>query len=466
MSSSTNTTREFYFTSDGLYVNITSSNYFLPNYVTYLSLTNSFFFLSCYAIFYLCFAIMLFILQKRKIPIKKNPKILFTTVGIFVGIQCANLLIRIMYESWTWNAKNLYDSGQTLFRVEYFFGWKVLASLTTCSLFWNYVFVFVILFFVQLMFWKTAWSLRAISKQFYHFFRILNIVIFSLFITLMTLIVIVIPFIEYSAELYLVDSKTRTNVYYGLFSALVTMFLFDSFTTVLSAISIVKGIRKNSSKFRSSGSSSSFISLSRNNPFIVTLGLMIGLILCILCQILAAAIASSVGSGKSGLKIIWHFFTCLAVLIFAVLSLLLFYPMFIQTEKVLLKLNELDSGRRRSTTIQSPVIPHVQTKSNETNTQSTPEIQSQNSPEQVNPSIILTFNDPTPQSSPTTSQIPKNSSTIALIDTSAYATTTSEPITPLSTPPLMMMTSPSSISMNSPSPPTTMNNSDVPSSYV
>lgn len=63
------------------------------------------------------------------------------------------------------------------------------------------------------------------------------------------------------------------------------------------------------------------MSLIRINPFIVTLGLMIGLILCILCQILAAAIASSVATGQTGLKIIWHFFCCLTVVIFAVLSL-------------------------------------------------------------------------------------------------------------------------------------------------
>ncbi|KAG2378670.1 hypothetical protein C9374_007818 [Naegleria lovaniensis] len=249
---------------------------------------------------------MILVLRQRKIPIKKNPKILFTIVVIFVAIQCFNLIIRAMYDIWNINAHYRFDGGQQVFKASYFLGMNVMGALSTWTFFWNYVFVFVILFFVQLMFWKTAWSLRAISKRFYHFFRILNIVIFSIFISIEILVVALIPFIEYASETGLIETNTRTNLTIGLFSALIWMFLFDTFTAVLSGICIVKGIRQNQSKFATKGQNS-LLSLNKNNPFVVTLGLTIGLILCILCQLLAAGIATSTLSlDRTGLKVIWH----------------------------------------------------------------------------------------------------------------------------------------------------------------
>ncbi|KAG2388584.1 hypothetical protein C9374_000023 [Naegleria lovaniensis] len=307
-------------------VNVTSIDYFLPSYLNAISLANSLFFLTCYFIFFSCFGIMLFIItKKRKISLKKNPKILFILVAIFVSIQCATLFVRIVFDSWSMDARALKEKdSQQLFSKGYFFSLKAVGALTTLLSTINYVFVFVILFHVQMVFWTSAQQLGALSTTLYERIKKVTSALFGVFAFFSLMAVLTATIAQLLNDTTVISSSTMAIILYSCFAVLCSAFLFDIILTLMSGFFILKGIHKNSSYFKSF---KLLCSCKQSNPFLVTFGLMIGLILCVCGQLLATALVSAAGSSRgSGLKIL---------LIFATLSLLLFHPMFVQTERAL-----------------------------------------------------------------------------------------------------------------------------------
>ncbi|EFC45636.1 predicted protein [Naegleria gruberi] len=90
------------------------------------------------------------------------------------------------------------------------------------------------------------------------------------------------------------------------------------------------------------------------NPFIVIVSLMIGLVLCIFLQIFAGVLAGVLLSTElKHLKFLWHFFNGLGIIVFAILNLCLFYPLFVQTQMVFEELHIDDVKSTVSSQVQS-----------------------------------------------------------------------------------------------------------------
>lgn len=142
----------FEFTGDGLNVNITSVDYVLPVWVNSVSIGNSTLYLFAYSIFYLSFFTMLYYITIRnKLELKRNAKILFMMVGIFVGIGILNLLSRTMVDIMYINVRIRLEKGETIFDRGYFIAWNFFASVTTFLMFSNYVVLYIIVFYVKMI---------------------------------------------------------------------------------------------------------------------------------------------------------------------------------------------------------------------------------------------------------------------------------------------------------------------------
>jgi len=99
-----------------------------------------------------------------------------------------------------------------------------------------------------------------------------------------------------------------------------------------SGILIINTVKRISGKVSSAVSSGQQNIM--HNPLTITFALLVGLILCVLLMLVSFAIGSIVASFVDDYKAVWHFFNCLGVLIFVVIILFLFYPMFIDTEQL------------------------------------------------------------------------------------------------------------------------------------
>ncbi|KAL9643982.1 hypothetical protein ABK040_005450 [Willaertia magna] len=112
---------------------------------------------------------------------------------------------------------------------------------------------------------------------------------------------------------------------------------------------VSQSIQKNVSKLNSSGRISLDQSFEKRvqSPFKITIGLMIGLVLCILLEIVSIGLAAGVTSFEN-VKAVWHFFNCLGVLIYSVLVLFLFYPLFLDSEMALKEIEKRNQTMKES----------------------------------------------------------------------------------------------------------------------
>jgi len=139
------------------------------------------------------------------------------------------------------------------------------------------------------------------------------------------------------AKMGLISKLAQTLVYVGCFLTLVVLLLFYSIMIVSSGVVIVKSIRKTSQAVHSAVHTKHSL---LQNPFAITFALLVGLLCCVVTELLAFGIGSAVTSDTEDYKFVWHFFNCAGVLIFAVIALLLFYPMFEDTDKVMGKITD------------------------------------------------------------------------------------------------------------------------------
>jgi len=169
---------------------------------------------------------------------------------------------------------------------------------------------------------------RAISKKTYRIiYWTLNVSLSIIFVFESTSIVI-LAILFFLTNMQIVSNST-TLVVNVVCAAIGFVLFIVGFTLLMTAGSLViKTIRRTSMTVKQASSSHT------RNPIFVTIGLISGLLVCILFQLIAAAIASAISADLSGIKVIWHLVNSLGVLIFSIIIMLLFSPMFIQTESV------------------------------------------------------------------------------------------------------------------------------------
>ncbi|KAG2388031.1 hypothetical protein C9374_000881 [Naegleria lovaniensis] len=378
------------------YANVSYTHY-LPVWVNSLSMANSIFYLICFGLYYLSMAFFLYKIKSRKIELKRNHKLLFVLAIVFVAIQSMTLIIRVVYDGLHLYARIYTESTGNLLRMEFLIALNLMGALTIFFMFSDFIFLFIVLFYFQKIFWTTAKMMGAISRKALSRIQImLNVttVIFSVTSLVMVLLAAIFFFFQ---KTDMVGKPPTTGVYVGCFVVIFTMLVYDAVITIISGVLVMRSIKQtikavmtssqryaqrhyqpritspltssslsdhnvdksnanisnttlsvqqqvvNSSHPHSTNDNNTSTTILRTSidgrkmeqriqsPFKVTFGLLLGLVACIFFQLLAAGIASAAVE-IDVVKMIWYFFNCLGVLVFAVIILCLFYPMFVNTE--------------------------------------------------------------------------------------------------------------------------------------
>jgi len=188
----------------------------------------------------------------------------------------------------------------------------------------------------------------AITKKTLNIIYIVMNISSVIFIISSVLMVFLVAIFFYLKKLDIVDKIPTTLVYVVCFLVVLVMLILDGTMAVWSGILVVKTIKntsravmaasqksKQNQKHGSQATSRTSIDQKFEqkiqSPFKITFGLIMALVLCVVIQLLAAAVASGAAE-IDFVKCIWYFLNCLAVLVFAVIILFLFYPVFVDTD--------------------------------------------------------------------------------------------------------------------------------------
>nr|CAG4715650.1 unnamed protein product [Naegleria fowleri] len=336
-------------TNNNMNVNITTTSYanltlkdVQPLWVSYSTLTNSSFFFICYLIYFLVVALFLQRVSSKN-QLKRNHKILLTLTVIFVGIQTFIQLLRIANDSLQVRGRQLLESQQ-LVGLQFFVAMNVMGGVTTFFTFSNFISFFIILFVVQNIFWETAKLVRSISEKSFKIIRVTICVVNVIFIVL-TLSLVILTGVCYSLlGLGMIAKNVATSVFVCVFVIVVYMIVFDSIMVLTSGILVIKTIKTTAANTvkamtlrplekQTSRSSFDLQTFERRvqSPFKITFGLLIAMLVCMSMEIIAGGIASAVAEIET-LRLVWYIFNCGGILIFAIIILFLFFPLFFGNE--------------------------------------------------------------------------------------------------------------------------------------
>lgn len=149
-------------------------------------------------------------------------------------------------------------------------------------------------------------------------------------------------------KLEMVTKTVAIGVYVGCIVIVLGMLLFDTVMAVTSGVLVIRTIKettrevaKSAQLSRISSFSSDFKNFEKRvqSPFKITFGLLLGLIICVFLEMVAVALSQSINDFEN-FKSLWHFVNCLGVLVFAVLVLCLFYPMFGGTDRAIMEIEK------------------------------------------------------------------------------------------------------------------------------
>ncbi|EFC45936.1 predicted protein [Naegleria gruberi] len=298
----------------------------------------------------------------------------FANVTTSVFLPILNLICRLVHDSLQIHARLLSESGQ-LVEWSLFLAIQVTAGITTFAMYINFISLFEIIFFVQRLFWKTARLLRAISNKTHRIIEIIILIANVVVVIIGVLVVVAVSALYAIKKFEIISNNYLTYAFVASFIAIFIILIFLSSLIITSGILVMRTIKQTTrnvtQSIRNTSLSDTQNSAPTNrasfeiksfekrvqSPFKITFGLLLGLLLCILLEIISLALASTVTSSED-FKAIWHFFNCLGVLIYAVLLMLLFYPMFLDSE------NALKEIEKRNELMNSSIVVKIENSAN------------------------------------------------------------------------------------------------------
>ena len=207
--------------------------------------------------------------------------------------------------------------------------------------------------------WKTAMMMRAISKQTYNRVHVSGFISLAVFLILECAMVLLVAILFFLSSMQIVTASVTLTVNIVCFIIAFSLFVVGIVGLTTAGALVLKTIRRTSLAVKSTSDQT-----THRNPVVVTIGLIAGLLICILFQLIAAAIASAVPIELSGIKVIWHLVNSLGVLIFSIINMLLFSPMFIQTDSVVSQIGSKSSPKsvtlpEQNNSSESPLSPSI-----------------------------------------------------------------------------------------------------------
>lgn len=208
--------------------------------------------------------------------------------------------------------------------------------------------------------------MRAISKDNNKKLIITINVMNAIFTTAAIFVIIAVSIFFGAKKFNIVSRNVTTGVFVTGFLIVFFMLIFCTIMAITSGVLVIRTIKETTRKVLESrqlterdqtnlnikeNSQSEIRSSMEFNvfekrvtsPFKITFGLLLGLCCCVLVQLVSIAVASTAAILEN-YKVIWHFFNCLGVLIFAVLVLFLFYPLFLHSENALKEIEKRKNG--------------------------------------------------------------------------------------------------------------------------
>ncbi|KAG2392006.1 hypothetical protein C9374_013491 [Naegleria lovaniensis] len=360
-------------TSDG-YLNVTAE-YFTPLWATSTSISISSIFIICFVLYFIFYFIFLIRMRNRK-EFKRNHKILFVLVGVCVTFQFMCLVMSIVYNILNKNARFQLENGANV-TWAFFIGLQTALGLNNFFRFTNVVILFVIIYFVQMIFWKTARLTRTISSLSFRYIKILMNIVNLAFVVTGMLFVMVVVVSDVLLRLGYISNLITTGVYVGCFFCIVFMIVFDSIMALTSGILVINTIKRTAqnaermtNRFTESAPAATKkedVSLYQEstteqnkgfpksnetgvrfqkrvqNPFKMTFGLLFALVMCVVMEVVAGATGST-SSVHLSLGLIWHFCNSSGIFCFAAAVLILFYPSILVTNDAIQELEKQSLG--------------------------------------------------------------------------------------------------------------------------
>ncbi|KAF0973879.1 hypothetical protein FDP41_007266 [Naegleria fowleri] len=292
-------------------------------------------------------------LRRLSNQLKRTHKVLLTWTVVFVSIQALTQLLRIANDVLTIYARETAEASQ-LVEWSFFTAMNTVSGVTTFFTFINLMSLFVILFFVQQVFWQTARLVRAISQKVHSTISIVMRVVNGIFLFVGSCIVIM-GAVFYACNRMGFISNTTTTVVFALCFVIIVMLLFYTSMVLASGIVVLKTIKQTSAIHKiSSGqkpiertdSRSSFdirnFERKVQSPFKITFGLLVALLFCVLMEIIAGGLSSTM-TNVDTMRLIWYILNCTGILVFAITILFLWFPLFWGNENAF---NEIEKRKQ------------------------------------------------------------------------------------------------------------------------
>ncbi|KAL9657326.1 hypothetical protein ABK040_011546 [Willaertia magna] len=269
-----------------------------------------------FSLFYIAMIIFIFIFLHRNKDVKKNQKIILSLVAFLLIIQTLGMTSRGIYDIINIVIISQYSSEVPF---QLIIPLYVFASFEAFFIFANLIVIFIIMAFVALVFIDTVYAAgMKLSKKQHEMITFL-VSLTAFIFSIITFLIVLVTAITYVLTKIKIVEDFKTYLYIPEFIIYVFMVLFLTVIVNIIAINLLITIRKNALPENKSAS---------QKPFIKTLILTIVMTCTALLQIVAAGFSVGMFS-LPPLKIVYYFVNALSIFLFALVTLLLYHPLFI-----------------------------------------------------------------------------------------------------------------------------------------
>nr|CAG4711181.1 unnamed protein product [Naegleria fowleri] len=294
------------------------------------SIVNSCFFI---VVFSILLVVIGYVMYKARATIKRNHKILFFLLSVFILVQYFGLVFRLVYNGTGLRVNQFED----LTRVENLNSYQVVmwvfSVMENVLVFSQMATILVIMSFIMAVFLKTVKMAGAMSFKTYNILFWTVSVITAIAATIFFALVIVNGIINLLLKMRILRVDP-IPIYIVLFLIYVSVMMLETILFVSIGARLLHVVRKRSQNVsHAKTNQSTNLAQSLQRPYIKIVGLVIGMVLSAFIQILAAIVSIFTSLYVSYLHIIDYFLQCFGVLVFAIFVLLLYNPLILQMEE-------------------------------------------------------------------------------------------------------------------------------------
>ncbi|KAG2392514.1 hypothetical protein C9374_011239 [Naegleria lovaniensis] len=302
-----------------------------PNSVENISsIVNSCFFI---VVFTILIGVIGFIMYKARETTKRNHKILFFLLSVFILVQYFGLIFRLVYNGTALRVNQFVDLTQVTNLNSYQVVLWVFSVIENVLVISQMATILVIMSFIMAIFLKTVKMAGAMTAKTYKIIWWSVSVITAISATIFIALIIVNGVINLLLKMKILRTDV-TPIYVILFLIFLGVMIMETVLFIAIGARLLHVVKKRSQNVSQAKSNQSSMNLAQSlqRPYIKIVGLIIGMIVSAFIQILAAVVSIFTSLYAGYLHIIDYFLQCFGVLVFAIFVLLLYNPLILQYE--------------------------------------------------------------------------------------------------------------------------------------